>query len=101
MPLSPSPLLPGTSPLPAPGRRPPGRRALSMGAVVAIPLLVVLLAGGQFVLPHILFLAPGMLAQTGNSPNGQLSNSAPFQGFTMMWTRRQTGGGYDTSASLD
>ncbi len=101
MPLSPSPLLPGTSPLPAPGRRPPGRRALSMGAVVAIPLLVVLLAGGQFVLPHILFLAPGMLAQTGNSPNGQASNSAPFQGFTMMWTRRQSGGGYDTSASLD
>jgi hypothetical protein len=72
-----------------------------MGALVAIPLLVVFLAGGQFVLPHILFLAPGMLAQTGNSPNGQLSNSAPFQGFTMMWTRRQSGGGFDTSASLD
>jgi Glycoside Hydrolase Family 113 len=101
MPLSPSPLLPGTSPLPPLGRRPPGRRALSMGALVAIPLLVALLAGGQFVLPHLLFLAPGMLAQTGNSQSGQLSNSAPFQGFAMTWTRRQTGGGFDTSASLD
>ena len=101
MPLSPAPLMPGTSPLPTPGRRPPGRRALRMGALVAIPLLVVLLAGGQFMLPHILFLAPGLLAQTGNTQQGQLSGDAPFQGFTMMWTRRQTGGGYDTPASLD
>ncbi len=101
MPLSPSPLLPGTSPIPAPGRRPPGRRALSMGALVAIPLLIVLLAGGQFILPRVLFLAPGILAQTGNSPSGQAGNSAPFQGFTMTWMRRQTGGGFDTSASLD
>lgn len=72
-----------------------------MGALVALPLLVVLLAGGQFILPRILFLAPGILAQTGNSQNGQMSNSAPFQGFTMMWTRRQSGGGFDTAASLD
>lgn len=101
MPLSPSPLLPGTSPLPTPGRRPPGRRALRMGALVAIPLLVVLLVGGQFVLPRILFLAPGLLAQTGNTSPGQASGSAPFQGFTMMWMRRQSGGGFNTPSSLD
>ena len=99
MPLSPTPLLPGTSPIPTPGRRPPGRRALGMGALVAIPLLVALLAGGQFLLPHILFLTPGLLAQTGNSQQGQQTSSAPFQGFTMTWLRRQTGGGYNTPAS--
>jgi glycosyl hydrolase family 113 len=101
MPLSPSPLLPGTSPLPTPGRRPPGRQALRAGALVAIPLLVALLAGGQFILPRILFFAPGIMAQTGNSQPGLTNNSAPFQGFTMMWTRRQTGGGFDTPSSLD
>lgn len=101
MPLSPSPLLPGTSPLPTPGRRPPGRRALSMGALVAIPLLVALLAGGQLLLPRILFLAPGLLAQTSNTQAGQSSGTAPFQGFTMMWTRRQSGGGFNTPSSLD
>ena len=101
MPLSPSPLMPGTSPLPTPGRRPPGRRALGTGALVAIPLLIALLAGGQFLLPHIMFLTPGLLAQTGNSQQGQQTSSAPFQGFTMNWTRRQTGGGYDTAASLE
>lgn len=101
MPLSPAPLLPGTSPLPTPGQRPPERRALGVGALVAVPLLIVLLAGGQFMLPHILFLAPGLLAQTGNSQPGQGTSTAPFQGFTMMWTRRQSGGGYNTPASLE
>lgn len=101
MPLSPAPLLPGTSPLPTPGRRPPERRALKVGALVAVPLMVVLLAGGQFMLPHILFLAPGFLAQTGNGQPGQAGGAAPFQGFTMTWTRRQSGGGFDTPASLD
>src|SRR5512146_2107594 len=101
MPLSPAPLMPGTSPIPTPGRRPPGRRALSMGALVAIPLLIALLAGGQFMLPRILFLAPGLLAQTGNSQPGQTTSSAPFQGFTMTWSRRQSGGGFNTPASLD
>lgn len=101
MPLSPAPLMPGTSPIPTPGRRPPGRRALSMGALVAIPLLIALLAGGQFMLPRILFLAPGLLAQTGNSQPGQTTSSAPFQGFTMMWTRRNSGGGFNTPSSLD
>jgi hypothetical protein len=100
MPLSPSPLMPGTSPLPTPGRRPPSGRALRTGALLAIPLLVVLLVGGQLMLPRIIFLAPGLLAQTGNS-GGQSSNAAPFQGFTMQWTRRNTGGGFDTPASLE
>ncbi len=102
MPLSPSPLLPGTSPLPTPGRRPPGRRALGIGALVAIPTLIALLAGGQFLLPHILFLTPGLFAQMGNSSQqGQQSSGAPFQGFVMDWSRRQSGGGFDTPASLD
>lgn len=101
MPLSPAPLLPGTSPLPTPGRRPPNRRALSVGALVAIPTLIALLAGGQFMLPRILFLAPALLSQTGSSQQGQVTSAAPFQGFTMAWERRQKGGGFDTPASLD
>ncbi len=59
MPLSPAPLMPGTSPLPTPGRRPPGRRALRMGALVAIPLLLVSLAAWTIHAAAYLFLALG------------------------------------------
>src|SRR5260221_9462939 len=63
MPLAPAPLLPGTSPLPIPGRRPPDRRAQRLGALAALPTLLVALLAGQFILPHIVFIAPGLQAQ--------------------------------------
>ncbi len=99
MPLSPSPLLPGTSPLPVPGRRPPDRRSLRVGALVALPVLLVSLVVGQFVLPRLLFLAPGLQAVAGAS-NPVSAGGVSFQGFVYPWTRRMSGGGYNTPASL-
>src|SRR5262245_39894797 len=99
MPLSPSPLLPGTSPLPVPGRRPPDRRALRLGAFVALPMLLVSLVAGQFLLPRRLFIAPGFQASAGaGSPVS--AGGLAFQGFVYPWTRRMSGGGYNTPASL-
>jgi hypothetical protein len=101
MPLSPAPLLPGTSPLPPAGSRPPSRHALRLGAAVAVPALVAALAVGQLVLPQMLFLAPGLQAQVSGGFTGGGANSAMFQGFLYPWTRQNTGGGYNTPASLD
>jgi hypothetical protein len=99
MPLAPAPLLPGTSPLPIPGRRPPDRRAQRLGALAALPTLLVALLAGQFILPHIVFIAPGLQAQA--SGGGDRSGAGVFQGFVFNWSRRQSGGGYITTASLD
>jgi hypothetical protein len=99
MPLSPAPLLPGTSPIPTPGRRPPDRRALRLGALTALPVLVLALVVGKFALPYALFLAPGLQAQAGGGDSG--SGVGDFQGFQFVWTRHHTGGGYTSSASLD
>lgn len=99
MPLSPSPLLPGTSPLPSPDRHPPNRRAVRLGGLLAVPVLLVSLVIGQLLLPHILFLAPGLQASAG--VNGTVgAGPGGFQGFVYSWTRRQIGGGYSTPASL-
>jgi hypothetical protein len=98
MPLSPAPLLPGTSPVPAPGRRPPDRRALRLGALFALPTLALALVVGQLALPYVLFLAPGLQAQAGGGGTG--TGAGNFQGFVFSWSRRQTGGGYNTPASL-
>ena len=104
MPLAPAPLMPGTSPLPVPGRRPPDRRALRLGAIAAIPTLVVLLALGQFVLPELLFITPGLQAKAGigglNAATGD-NAGATFQGFSFPWSRADSGGGYNTPASLE
>lgn len=97
MPLSPAPL-PGTSPLPVPGRRPPSRRALRMAALAAVPVLVASLLLGQFALPRILFVSQSILAEAGASQPG--SGGSTFQGFVYNWTRRDTGGGYTTPDSL-
>jgi hypothetical protein len=99
MPLSPSPLLPGTSPLPVPGRRPPDRRALRLAALLVMPVLLVSLVGGQFLLPRVLFLAPGLQAVAG-SGNPVSAGGSTFQGFVYPWTKRMRGGGYTTPASL-
>jgi hypothetical protein len=99
MPLSPSPLLPGTSPLPVPGRRPPARRSLRMGALIAMPVLLISLVAGQFLLPRLLFLAPGLQAAAG-AGNPVSAGGVSFQGFVYPWTRRMSGGGYSTPASL-
>ncbi len=102
MPLSPAPLLPGTSPLPTPGRRPPDRRAVRLGALGAVPTLVVALVVGQLVLPRLLFLMPGLQAQAkgGNTA----ATGTVFQGFLYPWTRSDArsypNGGYASSASL-
>src|SRR5215469_13795543 len=99
MPLTSSPLIPGTSPLPNPGQQPPNERALRIGAIVTLLVLIVTLGAGQLLLPHILFLEPGFQAQAvGSSSSG--GTAAPFQGFVYPWTRKQTGGGYNTPASL-
>jgi hypothetical protein len=61
-------------------------------------LLIVTLGAGQLLLPHILFLEPGLLSQAASST--QTGGSATFQGFVYPWTRNQTGGGYSTPGSL-
>ncbi|HEV2458974.1 MAG TPA: hypothetical protein VGS80_11490, partial [Ktedonobacterales bacterium] len=78
MPLSPAPILPGTSPLPEPGKQPPNARARWLGALVALPVLVAALVVGQVLLPNILFLMPGLQAQAGASTPGQ--GGTAFQG---------------------
>lgn len=102
MPLSPAPLMPGLSPLPEPGRRPPDRRALRIGALVAIPTLIVGLVIGHFALLPLAFLMPGLQAQaisdTG-AANGSGGGSL-FQGYVDSWSRANSGGGFTTPASL-
>ncbi len=97
MPLSPAPL-PGLSPLPAPGQRPPDPKALRIGALVALPVLLVSLVLGQVLLPRILFLAPGLQADAGGGHLG--TGAATFQGFDYPWSRRDGNGGYQSPASL-
>lgn len=98
MPLSPAPLLPGTSPLPEPGRRPPDRRALRLGALAMLPALVVTLLAGSFGLPAMGFFVAHLQAQAGAGV--PVAGGAQFQGFVYNWTAGQTGGGYTTPASL-
>lgn len=101
MPLSPAPLLPGTSPLPAPGQRPPTRSALRIAVIATLPVLLVLLAVGQVLLPRMLFIAPGIEAKAGGGGSAAAGGGTVFQGFVYPWTRQQTGGGYQTPASLE
>lgn len=100
MPVSPAPVLPGTSPLPPSGQQPPSRRALRLGALIALPLLVVGLVVGQLALPTALFLVPGLQAQAGTNLGG--TGGINFQGFVYSWTRRETdaNSGYMAPVSL-
>ena len=100
MPVSPAPVLPGTSPLPPSGQHPPSRRALRLGALIAIPLLAVALVVGQMLLPVTLFLVPGLQAQAGSSVGG--NEGFAFQGFVYSWSRRQrdANSGYTAPVSL-
>ena len=99
MPLSPSPLLPGHSPLPKLGERPADRRALRVGALVAIVTLAVVLIPAYLYQIPLVFLAPGLLAKAGDDQ--ATIGSTAFQGFSYLWTRRSTGqGGYTSAASL-
>ena len=109
MPLSPAPLLPGTSPLPDPRGRPPSRRALRTGAFAAIPALVALLIIGQLFQSQLLFLVPGLQAQAGSSEGGggdaTTASSSIFQGFVYNWSRDMEknapkGSGFNQPASL-
>ena len=101
MPVSPAPVLPGTSPLPPSGQQPPSRRALRLGAMIAVPLLAVALVAGQLLLPTALFLVPGLQAQAGTNVGG--SEGFSFQGFVYSWTRRETdaNSGYTAPVSLE
>lgn len=98
MPLSPSPMSPGSSPLPEPGRRPPDSRAVRMGTLLMLPALLVALLAGPVGLPRLWSLVGGFQAQT----SGGLQNNAgtQFQGFVYSWSASQKGGGYTTPASL-
>jgi hypothetical protein len=101
MPLSPSPLLPGVSPLPAPGAQPPSAGARRLAVAISLPLLVGLLVIGQVFQPQILFLAPGLQQQAQVSGQGQAD--ASFQGFQYPWdaVQQKIGtGGYSTPMSL-
>ncbi|HUY75815.1 MAG TPA: hypothetical protein VMV29_03535 [Ktedonobacterales bacterium] len=102
MPLSPAPLMPGLTPLPEPGRRPPDRRALRIGALVAIPTLIVGLVIGHFALIPLAFLMPGLQAQASSdtgAANGSGGGSL-FQGYVDSWSRKGSNGGFTTPASL-
>ncbi len=98
MPLSPTPLLPGSSPLPEPGRRPPDRRALRLGALAMLPALLVSLLAGPLLFPGIgMFVAQVQGQAGGGVPNAA---TAQFQGFVDTWSASQSGGGFTTAASL-
>ncbi|HEY7849185.1 MAG TPA: hypothetical protein VIC27_03920, partial [Ktedonobacterales bacterium] len=98
MPLSPAPLLPGFSPLPEPGRRPPDRRALRLGLLAMLPALLVSLLAGPVLLPGLGFV----VAQTQGQAGGGVpaAAAAQFQGFVYNWSASQTGGGFTSAASL-
>src|SRR5262245_51252470 len=102
MPLAPAPIFPGTSPLPPPGQRPPDRRALRLGVLISLPLLLASLGLGQLASTRLLFFGPGLQAQAGGRDPGV--SQAPFQGFVFWWTRRlaasASGGGYTSPAAL-
>lgn len=106
MPLSPAPLLPGTSPLPDPRGRPPSQRALRIGALAALPSLIALLVIGQLFLPQLLFLTPGFQARAGGGTNDDITSGAStFQGFVYLWSRNMAknapqGSGFSQPASL-
>ena len=100
MPLTPSPLIPGLSPLPSPGQQPPNRRAIRVGALLSLLVLIITLGTGQLLLPRILFFAPGLESQSSSSLSAGPA-AAIFQGFVYPWTRDESGGGYSTSASLE
>lgn len=98
MPLSPAPLLPGSSPLPEPGRRPPDRRALRLGALAMLPALIVALLAGPLLLPGLgLFVARVQGQAGGGVPSAA---GAQFQGFVMNAAPGQSDGGYTSTASL-
>lgn len=100
MPLSPSPLMPGHSPLPSPGERPADRRALRLGAFVAMLTLVAVLLTSNLFLVRLVFLTPGLLANA-SSGQGVGSGGPAFQGFSYIWTKRSGGGGgFSNPASL-
>jgi hypothetical protein len=84
-----------------PGERPPDRRSLRLGALVAIPVLAVALTLGSLVLPRLLFFTPMLQAQAGGgSQSGGGAGSALFQGFVYPWTAQQSGGGYSQPIAL-
>lgn len=98
MPLSPAPLLPGSSPLPEPGRRPPDRRALRLGALAMAPALIVALLAGPLLLPGLGNLVAQIQGQAGGGVPS--SAGAQFQGFTMNPLAKVSNGGYTSPASL-
>ncbi len=103
MPLSPAPILPGGSPLPPPGQRPPDRRALRVAVFLTLPPLIALLVIGQLFMTQIVFFTPGLQAQAETDGNGD-GGSASYQGFVFSWTRRDAqanpSGGFTKAASL-
>lgn len=98
MPLSPAPLLPGSSPLPEPGRRPPDRRALRLGVLAMLPALIIAALSGPLLLPGMGFAIAQTQGQAGGGVPGDAA--AQFQGFIYNWSAAQTGGGYTKPASL-
>src|SRR5690348_18370508 len=102
MPLAPAPLLPGTSPLPTPGRQPPTPRALRISVLLSLPLLLLALLGGQALLPRILFLAPSLEARAGVAGPG-LTSRAALQGRGGTWRGNDSSslpqGGFETPIS--
>lgn len=99
MPLSPSPMTPGISPLPEPGRRPPDGRALRLGALLTLPVLVIALLAGPVELPALWRVFGGLEAA---QINGGLTSAggAQFQGFIYNWSAQMKGGGYTSPGSL-
>lgn len=85
--MSLAPILPGTSPLPPSGQRPPDRRALRVATLITLPILLISLLLGQLTLPRLVFFGPGLQAEAGGLEPGVASTQ--FQGFVYWWTRRQ------------
>jgi hypothetical protein len=71
---------------------------MRLGALVAVPVLVLAMVAGSLLLPQLLLLTP--LVQTQAGTGGAGSQGPLFQGFVYPWTRDLTGGGYNTAKSL-
>lgn len=80
---------------------------MRVGALIALPVLLIMLVLGQLSLPWVIFFGPGLQAEAGGRDPAAGVGAAPFQGFVYWWTRRMStdpaapsGSGYTTPASL-
>lgn len=90
---------PGSSPLPEPGRRPPDSKALRLGALLALPAMIVALLAGPVGFPSLFSMVGGFQALTATGL--QNTAGAQFQGFVFNPASDVKDGGYLSPASIE